>query len=103
MKHKCKCGKLATWYYMPAEQEWACCDDCVPRGCSCNCKIDDSGDEPIFLDEEETDEQGRFYPCCEWLYDEEGWNYEPDISLCEHCYCMTYTIDDKCGKCKGEK
>jgi len=33
----CKCGKLATWTYMPSGngQRWYC-DDCVNRGCTCN-------------------------------------------------------------------
>ena len=22
-----------------------------------------------------------------------------EISLCKNCYCMTHTIDGKCGKC----
>ncbi len=22
------------------------------------------------------------------------------LSLCSHCYCMTYTLDGNCGKCK---
>ena len=25
------------------------------------------------------------------------------ISLCTHCYCMTYTIGGRCGKCGGKK
>ena len=25
------------------------------------------------------------------------------LSLCPHCFCTTYTIDNKCGKCKKEK
>ena len=25
------------------------------------------------------------------------------LSQCPHCYCMTYTIKGKCGKCKKEK
>jgi len=25
------------------------------------------------------------------------------ISLCSHCYCMTKTINKKCGKCGGTK
>lgn len=25
------------------------------------------------------------------------------ISLCDNCYCMTHTIDGKCGKCGAEK
>lgn len=26
-----------------------------------------------------------------------------DISLCESCYCMTHTIEQKCGKCGSTK
>jgi hypothetical protein len=26
-----------------------------------------------------------------------------EFSPCPHCYCMTYTIKGKCGKCKGRK
>lgn len=26
-----------------------------------------------------------------------------DVSLCENCYCMTHTIDGKCGKCGARK
>ena len=25
------------------------------------------------------------------------------ISLCKSCWCMTHTIDNKCGKCGAEK
>ena len=25
------------------------------------------------------------------------------ISLCTHCWCMTHTINGKCGKCKTRK
>ena len=28
---------------------------------------------------------------------------ELDISLCPHCFCMTYTVKGKCGKCKDKK
>ena len=63
MKHKCKCGKLAVWYYMPNDNKWVACDDCVPRGCSCNY-------------EEDVDEQGRKLPCCEWWYNENRWEIE---------------------------
>ena len=63
MKGKCECGKLAVWYYMPNDNEWVACDDCVPRGCSCN-------------NEEDVDEKGRKLPCCEWWYDENGWEIE---------------------------
>ena len=47
---KCE-KKLATWIYMPddgQEDIQLCCDECVPKGCSCNAP----------------DEQ--YLPCCEW-------------------------------------
>ena len=25
------------------------------------------------------------------------------ISLCKKCWCMTHTIDGKCGKCEADK
>jgi hypothetical protein len=39
--HKCsKCNKSATWFYLPATRgKFYFCDDCVPRGCTCN--VDD--------------------------------------------------------------
>jgi len=64
MKLKCKCGKMATWYYMPGENNWACCDNCVPRGCT-YCQILQG-----------LDEEGRQLPCIEWWYNEEGWDDE---------------------------
>jgi len=92
MKLKCKCGKIATWCYMPAE-EWACCDDCVPRGCTCwhnPIQLDDEegiidnypegieGKDWEWIDKNkywrELDGEGRQLPCCEWWYDEKGWD-----------------------------
>lgn len=93
-KLSCLCGKMATWLYLPCEESWACCDDCVPKGCSCNewSVIIDPSDltfkhEP---DEEwvegvdwewiEKDitwrelEEGKPIPCCEWIYDKEGFD-----------------------------
>ena len=38
-KHLCDCGKVAIWIYMPGYSGGHnpySCDDCVPRGCSCN-------------------------------------------------------------------
>lgn len=87
MKIKCKCGKLATWYYMPGENEWACCDDCVPRGCSCY-EYDwrETKPEGIECDDwcwtnktdiwEELDGKGNRLPCIEWWHVEEGWDNE---------------------------
>lgn len=28
---------------------------------------------------------------------------DTQISLCKNCYCMTHTINGKCGKCKARK
>jgi len=87
MKINCKCGKMAVWFYGPGDdsEEYSCCDDCVPRGCTCNDRLK----EDLMFDTQEEydklcsnpnnfikdlDEQGREYPCCEWWYDEEGWD-----------------------------
>jgi hypothetical protein len=38
-KEKCECGAMAVWVYMPGYSSGAnpySCEDCVPRGCSCN-------------------------------------------------------------------
>ena len=52
-----KCGsKTAQWIYGP--DGCMMCDDCVPRGCSCN--VDDE------TGKECTDDKDRLYPCCEW-------------------------------------
>ena len=40
MTDLCDCGKIAVWLYMPSydgpQRNDFYCDDCVPRGCSCN-------------------------------------------------------------------
>lgn len=59
---KCHC-KIARWEYIPHSWRYYC-DDCVPRGCSCN--LDDNGVEI-------RDEQGRLLPCCEYDYSPNGW------------------------------
>lgn len=126
MKEKCKCGNIGLWFYGPGEQgSPVYCDNCVPRGCSCNSySFSDSPDAlPLFeqakdfinggdfyiLDygqrqmaqgkhirvirdkseidmefaKEENllnfllvpvDEEGREWPCCEYFYDEEGFD-----------------------------
>lgn len=111
-KEKCKCGKIATWCYLPKDILY--CDDCVPRGCGCNIyainefgfpeneniilyKKDDIEKQidnyPDIIKEglkvntsnlptnisdyayyEHLDENGRVYPCCEFMYDEEGFD-----------------------------
>jgi hypothetical protein len=70
---------MGVWYYMPASPPNISfdpitkenlddyrCDSCIKRGCSCNV-------DPI-SGIEDTDEQGRFYPCCEYSYDEKGFD-----------------------------
>lgn len=69
---------LAVWYYMPSDGPdlpSCACDNCVPRGCSCNQELKDwdrYDDEDYFNDPdnwvEELDEKGRRFPCCEWGY-----------------------------------
>jgi len=61
-------AKIATWEYMPGGFVYYC-DDCVPRGCSCNLLGDEDDDNRI----EATDEQGRLLPCCEFGYSQNGW------------------------------
>lgn len=77
MKIKClKCGKLATWFYMSADSDdHAYCDNCVPRGCLCNEYPIDGNCENLDPNnwKEDLDEQGRKLPCCEYWYDENGW------------------------------
>jgi hypothetical protein len=90
-KLKCKCGKLATWIYIPSEHEdWVCCDDCVPRGCACWEWYDkeynpESYEEPEGIEGKdwewiqknkswrELDGKGQQLPCIEWFHNEKGW------------------------------
>jgi len=84
MKEKCmKCGALAIWIYMPSDGNYNYCDDCVPRGCSCNFSCDE--DANLILDEEtnefvqDKDEQGRLLPCCEYDFFEYGIDEEDGV------------------------
>lgn len=71
--NQCKCGQKAVWIYMP--DSTVACDDCVPRGCSCQEKLKD-GVEPIFENdilinaesdfEPTLDDDGKMLPCVEW-------------------------------------
>lgn len=90
MKILCQCNQLATWCYMPSSKNYPYfCDNCVPRGCSCNhnlfpgVEIQDGIDlgenpNPKFkykvLEKDRVwayvDENDRFYPCCEYFEDE---------------------------------
>jgi len=94
MKELCNCGKMAVWLYLPSSQRefnHFFCDNCVSRGCSCNhhyIKEDEYDDRPKeddtnikWIDEftwTHVDEQGREYPCCEYDYEENGYDMEDD-------------------------
>jgi hypothetical protein len=88
----CK-SKIAEWYYMPAgDGDRYYCDDCVPRGCSCNRYYSADNLTPEkeefvkYFDENEVettkdskwtyfvtvDENGEQYPCCEYTWEENG-------------------------------
>lgn len=77
-KIKCDCGAKPRWVYMPGfsnNSNSFFCDNCVPRGCSCNIRPKDGNWENYNEDnwESELDEQGKEYPCCEyeWIYDDD--------------------------------
>jgi hypothetical protein len=56
-------SNIAKWEYLPRGYSYYC-DDCVPRGCSCN--VDENGIE-------DKDNKGRLLPCCEYDYLYNGW------------------------------
>lgn len=67
LKHKCEnCENQSVWIYMPNGEEF--CDNCVPRGCSCNSEPidDDYENENPENWVERKDEFGRLLPCCEY-------------------------------------
>lgn len=69
----CKCNLMATWWYMPGDAiNCFYCDKCVPRGCSCNREYDENGN----IIKEYFDDIGRSLPCCEYDYDENGYDKE---------------------------
>ncbi len=93
----CNCGKKSVYFYAPAtDKEYGnsyYCDDCVPRGCSCEHRYVDINayhpplDNPDIPEGVENidwkwiekdkiwcsiDEKGREHPCCEYWYDENG-------------------------------
>ena len=96
---KCDCGKIATWVYMPGFKDGSpyFCDDCVHRGCSCNHHYVDvnayhppldnpempEGTEGVdwkWVEQDKVwvyiDEQGKEYPCCEYDYEENGFEID---------------------------
>lgn len=87
--------KVAMWGYMPGKGDY--CEDCVPRGCSCNRELTPENPDSIFQDYNHgtaptgnfkwitpglvwcpVDELGREYPCCEFSYYEEGIDIETE-------------------------
>lgn len=100
---KCaRCEKNATWEYMGGTGVAPACDDCVHRGCECNYRFVDvnaytppltnpdmpEGEENVdwkWIEKDKVwvslDEKGREYPCCEYDYDENGFEIddEPEI------------------------
>jgi len=96
---KCDCGNKATWLYMPGFREGSpfFCDECVHRGCSCNHRYVDvnayhppleNPDMPEGIEGVDwkwiepnkiwcsIDDKGREWPCCEYEYDEEGFEID---------------------------
>jgi hypothetical protein len=66
-----QCSAKAIWMYAPSTKPPRgiyYCDEHVARGCSCN--IDPN------TGVEDRDEQGRLYPCCEYLYNDKGFYQE---------------------------
>jgi hypothetical protein len=64
----CKCSNMAVWFYQPMSDSLNryFCDECIKRGCSCNINPDTG--------QEDLDELGRCYPCCEYDYDDRGFS-----------------------------
>ena len=89
-KELCKCKNIATWIYMPGSDNRETpyyCDNCVPRGCSCDHHylVEEYDDSPPNNNENvdwkwiekdkiwcHIDEKGREFPCIEYDYDENG-------------------------------
>jgi len=99
---KCTCGSDAVWLLMSASEAHSnpfYCDNCVPRGCSCNMRSIDistydslDNDMPEGIENKDwrwvsedtenflkywtyIDEFGREYPCCEFDYEEDGFDF----------------------------
>lgn len=80
---KCmKCDALAVWELAPADSYGEYCDDCVPRGCSCNREFNpktNHWDGP-----QRRDERGRLLPCCEYSWEPEGFTPSPPDKVEQH-------------------
>lgn len=103
-KEKCACNQIAVYWYMPGyvgkkEEQNYFCEDCVPRGCDCNSNYieEDYENNPTGIENVDwkwvvrpaddynhevkhgemwvhIDEKGREFPCCEFMYDKDGFN-----------------------------
>ena len=74
MKAVCMtCGKLAVWELVPADSYGEYCDNCVPRGCTCNI-IDFANSRAR---KQHRDAHGRLLPCCEYWFQPEGFEPSP--------------------------
>lgn len=103
MKFACDCGKIAKWVYMPGfssgDNDYFC-EDCVPRGCSCNHELfpgveihdnidigqlpPENGKYKIIEENKywcHVDEQGREYPCVEFSFDEDGYDFHKEYLI----------------------
>lgn len=105
-KEQCECGEMAVWLYMPGFSNGSSsyfCDICVHRSCTCNHRYVDQSDVDFnppydsspspnldlptglykWIEKDRIwvslDENGREYPCCEYEYDEKG--FDIDILL----------------------
>lgn len=112
IKYQCECGKLATWSYMPNTSQ-PCytyyCDDCVPRGCSCNEEYtvkspqaheNGYGEDPPtdgnrywkWIDKDirwaYTDNKGRELPCIEYWHSDDGY----EVNNEETTYFDTHNV-----------
>jgi len=85
MNHKCDCGEKAVYIYLPSSDmvNPFFCKNCVSRGCSCNYNYlpqkSPDGKEGIdfqWIDDKTWEylDNGKQYPCCEYFFDEEGFD-----------------------------
>lgn len=87
--HKCShCAKIATWLYMPVSHGvYFFCDDCVPRGCTCNVmdldmeKPDENLSERTIWWSKETykrcfDNNINPVECCTHIRENDSYHYE---------------------------
>ena len=102
MKIKCfKCSKIAVYYYLPRNEDEYYCEDCISRGCSCQCDFD--------TDEYLLDDLGRKLPCVEYDYSEFGYDNDDwekfleDVERAGYNPNDCYSIDEYVDKIISEK